>query len=90
MTPEPSLRGGKVAAEAIAVVMGLELAHGLGYPSVILMIRQQLTLTGRIVTRQPVPELDEHWNERLQAVTREFLPDFCWVTVARSGNCRWW
>lgn len=72
LIPEPPLRGGKVAAEAIAIVIGLELAHGRGYPSVIVMVMGQLTLTGRVVTRQRVPELDDSWNERLLAALGRF------------------
>ncbi|MGH2848344.1 MAG: hypothetical protein ACRDL0_20430, partial [Thermoleophilaceae bacterium] len=64
-TPEPPLRGGAVAAEAIAVLVGMELAAELGHRSVIVLVMRQLTLTGRIVTRQRVPELDDGWNQRL-------------------------
>ncbi len=71
-TPEPPLWGGAVAAEAIAVVVGMELAAELGHRSVIVLVMRQLTLTGRIVTRQRVPELDNGWNQRLLAALGRF------------------
>lgn len=64
--PAAELAGSAVAAQAVAAILGLELATSLGYQSITLMLTGRLTLCARLRTRAPVPELGTGWNERLR------------------------